>query len=181
MRSGKSASWQNSRLKSFWHYYWNRSKACPWLIKHCYHLWHLWMAGVWWEGSQHHLAAHLWCPLDEDLLLLQCQGALWCPHETPWNPQHLLCLLSVQTALQQYMGWHLCCLWTHLLPLNCGGSPCWDEDLGGEQDPIVMVEGPPIPFSPFSLADCTMISHFLFNDFVAVAFPDLVGDLDTQI
>ena len=45
----------------------------------------------------------------------------------------------------------------------------------------VMVEGPPIPFSPFSVADCTMLSHFSFNDFIAVAFPDLAGDLDIQI
>ena len=45
----------------------------------------------------------------------------------------------------------------------------------------VMVEEPPIPFSPFSLANCTMLSHFSFNDFVAVAFPDLAGDLDIQI
>ena len=46
---------------------------------------------------------------------------------------------------------------------------------------IVTVEDPPIPFSPFSLADCTMLSHFSFNDFVAIAFPDLAGDLDIQI
>ena len=45
----------------------------------------------------------------------------------------------------------------------------------------VMVEDPPISFSPFSLADCTLISHFSFDDFVVVAFPDLAGDLDTQI
>ena len=45
----------------------------------------------------------------------------------------------------------------------------------------VTVEDPPIPFSPFSLADCTMLSHFSFNDFVTVAFPDLAGDLDIQI
>ena len=45
----------------------------------------------------------------------------------------------------------------------------------------VTVEDPPIPFSPFSLADCTMLSHFSFNDFVAIAFPDLAGDLDVQI
>ena len=44
----------------------------------------------------------------------------------------------------------------------------------------VMVEGPPIPFSPFSLADCTMLSHFSFDDFVAIAFLDLAGDLDVQ-
>ena len=45
----------------------------------------------------------------------------------------------------------------------------------------VMVEDPPILFSPFSLADCTMLNHFSFNDFIAVAFPDLAGDLDIQI
>ena len=45
----------------------------------------------------------------------------------------------------------------------------------------VTVEDPPIPFSPFSLANCTMLNHFSFNDFVAVAFPDLAGDLNIQI
>ena len=45
----------------------------------------------------------------------------------------------------------------------------------------VTVEGPPIPFSPFSLADCTLINHFSFDDFVAVAFPDIAGDLNIQI
>ena len=45
----------------------------------------------------------------------------------------------------------------------------------------VMVEDPPVAFSPFSLTDCTMLSHFSFNDFVAIAFPDLAGDLDVQI
>ena len=45
----------------------------------------------------------------------------------------------------------------------------------------VMVEDPPVPFSPFSLTDCTMLSHFSFNDFVAIAFLDIAGDLDIQI
>ena len=45
----------------------------------------------------------------------------------------------------------------------------------------VTVEDPPVPFSPFSLADCTLLSHFTFNDFVAIAFPDIVRDLDIQI
>ena len=49
------------------------------------------------------------------------------------------------------------------------------------QERIVTVEDIPIPFSPFSLADCTMLSHFSFNDFVAIAFPDIAGDLDIQI
>ena len=33
----------------------------------------------------------------------------------------------------------------------------------------------------FSLVDCTLFSHFSFNDFIAVAFPDLAGDLDALI
>ena len=45
----------------------------------------------------------------------------------------------------------------------------------------VMVEGPPISFSPFILADCTLFSHFSFNDFITTAFPDLAKDLDIQI
>ena len=45
----------------------------------------------------------------------------------------------------------------------------------------VTVEDPLTPFSPFSLTDCTMLSHFSFNDFVAIAFPDIAGDLDIQI
>ena len=45
----------------------------------------------------------------------------------------------------------------------------------------VTVEEPPIPFSPFSSADCTMLNHFSFNNFIAIAFPDIAGDLDAQI
>ena len=52
---------------------------------------------------------------------------------------------------------------------------------GGVMTPPVTVEDPPIAFSPFSLSDCTMLDHFSFNDFIAVAFPDLAGDLDIQI
>ena len=46
---------------------------------------------------------------------------------------------------------------------------------------IVTIEDPPTPFSPFSLANCTMLNHFSFNDFIAIAFPDIAGDLDIQI
>ena len=45
----------------------------------------------------------------------------------------------------------------------------------------VTVEDPCISFSPFILADCTLFSHFSFNDFIATAFPDLAKDLDIQI
>ena len=45
----------------------------------------------------------------------------------------------------------------------------------------IMVEEAPTSFSPFSLVNCMLLSHFSFNDFIAVAFLDLAGDLDTQI
>ena len=47
--------------------------------------------------------------------------------------------------------------------------------------PAIMVEEAPTSFSPFSLTDCMLLSHFYFNDFVAVAFPDLARNPDTQI
>ena len=49
--------------------------------------------------------------------------------------------------------------------------------IGGD----VTVPETPISFSLFSLTNCTLLSHFSFNDFVAVAFPDLARDLDIQI
>ena len=55
-----------------------------------------------------------------------------------------------------------------LLLLWCSGTTVTIEDL-------------PMSFSPFSYTDCTMLSHFSFNDFIAVAFPDLAEDLDIQI
>ena len=45
----------------------------------------------------------------------------------------------------------------------------------------VMIEDPPASFSPFSPVDYTMLNYFSFNDFIAIAFPDLAGDLDVQI
>ena len=45
----------------------------------------------------------------------------------------------------------------------------------------VTVEGVPTSFSPFSLADCTLLSHFSINDFITIAFPDLARDLDILI
>ena len=47
--------------------------------------------------------------------------------------------------------------------------------------PIVMVEEAPTSFSPFSLVNCTLLSHFSFNDFITVTFPDLARDLNNQI
>ena len=56
-----------------------------------------------------------------------------------------------------------------------GLQPCQDYQY------LVTIENPLIAFSPFSLANCTLLSHFSFNDFVVVAFLDLAGDLDIQI
>ena len=45
----------------------------------------------------------------------------------------------------------------------------------------VTVEETPISFSPFPSTDCTLYSHFSFDDFIMIAFPDLTRDLDDQI
>ena len=45
----------------------------------------------------------------------------------------------------------------------------------------VTVMEAPTSFSLFSPTDCTLYSHFSFNDFVMIAFPDLTGDLDDLI
>ena len=45
----------------------------------------------------------------------------------------------------------------------------------------VTVEEAPTLFPPFSFVDCTLLSHFSFDDFVAIAFLDLARDLDSQI
>ena len=45
----------------------------------------------------------------------------------------------------------------------------------------VMVQEAPISFSPFTATDCTLLSHFSFNDFITLAFLDLAEDLDIQI
>ena len=55
------------------------------------------------------------------------------------------------------------------------------HDLMLDHATTVTVEEPPTSFSPFSSTNCTLFSHFLFNDFIAVAFLDLAKDLDVQI
>ena len=61
--------------------------------------------------------------------------------------------------------------------------PKWvtSEDFEPVSQGYDRIEGAPTSFSPFSLVNCTLLSHFSFNDFVAVVFPDLAGDLDTLI
>ena len=45
----------------------------------------------------------------------------------------------------------------------------------------VTIEEAPISFSPFPPTNCTLYSHFSFDDFVMIAFPDLTRDLDDLI
>ena len=45
---------------------------------------------------------------------------------------------------------------------------------------VTVVEAP-TSFSPFPSTDCTLYSHFSFDDFVTIAFPDLTRNLDNQI
>ena len=68
---------------------------------------------------------------------------------------------------------------THIYTPNAATNALLNATL---QDPhLVTVEGPPVSFSPFTLVDCMALAHFSFNDFVAVAFPDLAKDLEIQI
>ena len=94
---------------------------------------------------------------------------------------------SITTTLIRNDSLHPCLLHLPLLPhghLHC--LVCthpWQNHHSGKELSLgsVTVEDLPIPFSPFSLADCTMLDHFSLNDFVAIAFPDIAGDLDIQI
>ena len=45
----------------------------------------------------------------------------------------------------------------------------------------VTIEEAPISFSPFSPTDCTLCSHFSFDDFIMIAFLDITRDLDDQM
>ena len=71
-------------------------------------------------------------------------------------------------------------LWlTHPLSL-----PIWVTSEGFEPEPQsydggnVTVEDPPISFSPFTLADCMLFSHFSFNDWVATRLSRRSGHPD---
>ena len=57
----------------------------------------------------------------------------------------------------------------------------FESESQGYEGGNVIVEEAPTSFSPLSLVDCMLLSHFSFNDFIAVAFPDLARDLDIQI
>ena len=104
-----------------------------------------------------------WPPQDTPSILATCTPAPYVESLVMWAP-------VAQLQLQL----------THPLPdwLTNGVLKLESQSNDGGN---VTVEDPPILFSPFSLANCTMLNHFSFNDFVAVAFLDLAGDLNIQI
>ena len=74
-------------------------------------------------------------------------------------------------------------LW-HALHLSLPKWVTWDDlelESQGYEGGNVMAMEAPTPFSPFSLPNCMLYSHFSFNNFVTIAFPDLTRDLDDQI
>ena len=72
----------------------------------------------------------------------------------------------------------------HALHLSLPKWATWDDlesESQGYKGGNVMVMEAPTPFSLFSSTDCTLYSHFSFDDFVMIAFLDLTGDLDDLI
>ena len=66
-------------------------------------------------------------------------------------------------------------LW-HALHLSLPEWMTWDDlesESQGYEGGNVMAMEAPTPFSPFSPTNCTLYSHFSFDDFVMIAFPDL--------
>ena len=142
----------------------------------------------WWTDN--HYNCHLSCYLSLRRILPP-QPQAWTTLSFRCNPLPLRYSMSLLTSLL-----------THDLPFTrvaqplilcelCLAIPTWAQNLSRLQRLVVFnvmpqaisvtVEEPPIPFSPFSSADCTMLNHFSFHDFIAVAFPDIARDLDTQI
>ena len=72
----------------------------------------------------------------------------------------------------------------HALHLSLPKWVTWDdlesESQGYDGGNVTVVETP-TSFSPFPSTDCTLYSHFSFDDFIMIAFPDLTRDLDDQI
>ena len=71
----------------------------------------------------------------------------------------------------------------HALHLSLPEWATWDNlesESQGYEGGNVTVEAP-TSFSPLSLTDCMLYSHFSFNNFVMLAFLDLTRDLDDLI
>ena len=106
--------------------------------------------------------------------------------EPPWDTLSRLAPCAPAQSVESSVMWRpiaqLQLRLTHHLSLPEWVT--WDnlesESQGYEGGNVTVIETP-TPFSPFPLTDCTLYSHFSFNDFVSIAFPDLAKDLDTQI
>ena len=79
--------------------------------------------------------------------------------------------------LAQPQLWHALCL---SLPEWATWDDLESESQGYEGGNIMVMEAP-TSFSLFSPTNCTLYSHFSFDNFVMVAFPDLTRDLDDPI
>ena len=104
-----------------------------------------------------------WPPLDTPNILATCAPAPYVENSVMWAP----------VAQPQPQLVHPPPEWLTNRIFESGSQ---SNDRGN-----VMVEDPPISFSPSSLVNCTMLDHFSFNDFIAIAFLDLARDLDIQI
>ena len=99
------------------------------------------------------LSAHAPCALAPSVENL----AMWAPPAQP-QPRH-----ARHLSLPEWVTW----------------DDLESESQGYDGGNVTVIETP-TPFSPFSPTDCTLYSHFSFNDFIRIAFPDLTGDLDDQ-
>ena len=70
---------------------------------------------------------------------------------------------------------------TPSLPPQMGTWDDLESESQGYDGGNVMVVETPTSFSLFLSTDCTLYSHFSFDDFVMIAFPDLTRDPDDQI
>ena len=104
-------------------------------------------------------------PLDTLSVHVRCapvpsveSSVMWVPLAQP-QPRHALHL-----SLPEWATW--------------GDLELEPQDYDGGN---VMVMEAPTSFSPFPSTNCTLYSHFSFDNFVMIAFPDLTRDLDDQI
>ena len=104
------------------------------------------------------------------------------PLDTPNGPAPCTPAQSVESSVMWVPVAQLQLRLAHHLSLPAWAT--WDnlelESQGYEGGNVTVWEAP-TSFSPFSLTDCTLYSHFSFDDFVRIAFLDLTRDLDAQI
>ena len=122
-------------------------------------------------------------------LITCCPQGIYQAHILCWSPQAWSYLLwqqlftcstcQVGSLFHQNWSLHWCLSLQmqtqgdpYILPRNCNPTAFLE---------FVMVMEAPTSFSLFSPTDCTLYSHFSFDNFVMIAFPDLTRDLDNPI